>query len=85
MGAKLVNVGDEGTESHDGAERWLGDKLRGIRAVEHYAEADAVEQAVADVLASDVRTADIASPSGVPSAVSTSEMGDAIQAALSGF
>ena len=48
------------------------------------AEADAVEQAVADVLASGVRTADIASPSGVPSAVSTSEMGDAIQAALSG-
>ena len=48
------------------------------------AEADAVEQAVADVLASGVRTADIASPSGVPSAVSTSEMGDAIQSALSG-
>ena len=48
------------------------------------AEADAVEQAVSDVLASGVRTADIASPSGVPSAVSTSEMGDAIQAALSG-
>ncbi len=48
------------------------------------AEADAVEQAVADVLASGVRTADIASPSGVPSAVSTSEMGDAIQTALSG-
>ena len=49
------------------------------------AEADAVEQAVADVLASGVRTADIASPSGASSAVSTSEMGDAIQAALSGF
>ena len=49
------------------------------------AEADAVEQAVADVLASGVRTADIASPSGVSSAVSTSEMGDAIQTALSGF
>ena len=48
------------------------------------AEADAVEQAVADVLASGVRTADIASPSGVSSAVSTSEMGDAIQSALSG-
>ena len=47
-------------------------------------EADAIEQAVSDVLASGVRTADIASPSGVPSAVSTSEMGDAIQAALSG-
>ena len=49
------------------------------------AEADAVEQAVSDVLASGVRTADIASPSGASSAVSTSEMGDAIQAALSGF
>ncbi|MBR0068044.1 MAG: 3-isopropylmalate dehydrogenase [Kiritimatiellae bacterium] len=47
------------------------------------AEADAVEQAVADVLASGVRTADIASPSGASSAVSTSEMGDAIQSALS--
>ena len=49
------------------------------------AEADAVEQAVADVLASGVRTADIASPSDASSVVSTSEMGDAIQAALSGF
>ena len=49
------------------------------------AEADAVEQAVADVLASGVRTADIASPSGASSAVSTSEMGDAILSALSGF
>ena len=48
------------------------------------AEADAVEQAVSDVLASGVRTTDIASPSGASSAVSTSEMGDAIQAALSG-
>ena len=48
------------------------------------AEADAVEQAVADVLASGVRTADIASPFGASSAVSTSEMGDTIQAALSG-
>ena len=48
------------------------------------AEADAVEQAVADVLASGVRTADIASPSGASSAVSTSEMGDAILSALSG-
>ena len=48
------------------------------------AEADAVEQAVSDVLASGVRTADIASPSGASSAVSTSEMGDAIQSALSG-
>ena len=48
------------------------------------AEADAVEQAVSDVLASGIRTADIASPSGASSAVSTSEMGDAIQAALSG-
>ena len=47
-------------------------------------EADAVDQAVSDVLASGVRTADIASPSGASSAVSTSEMGDAIQAALSG-
>ena len=49
------------------------------------AEADAVEQAVSDVLASGVRTADIASPSGASSAVSTSEMGDAILSALSGF
>ena len=49
------------------------------------AEADAVEQAVSDVLASGVRTADIASPSGASSAVAISEMGDAIQAALSGF
>ncbi len=48
------------------------------------AEADAVEQAVSDVLASGVRTADIASPSSASSAVSTSEMGDAIQSALSG-
>ena len=48
------------------------------------AEADAVEQAVSDVLASGVRTADIASPYGASSAVSTSEMGDAIQSALSG-
>ena len=48
------------------------------------AEADAVEQAVSNVLASGVRTADIASPSSASSAVSTSEMGDAIQSALSG-
>ena len=46
-------------------------------------EADAVEQAVADVLASGVRTADIAPPSDASSTVSTSEMGDAIQSALS--
>ena len=48
------------------------------------AEADAVEQAVADVLASGVRTADIASPHGASSVFSTSEMGDAIKTALSG-
>ncbi len=44
------------------------------------AEADAVEAAVADVLARGVRTPDIAAP-GAPS-VSTSEMGDAVAAVL---
>ncbi len=46
------------------------------------AEADAVEHAVADALASGVRTADIASPSGGSTSVSTSEMGDAIVSGL---
>ena len=46
-------------------------------------EADAIEQAVADVLAQGLRTPDIASPDGPP-AVSTSEIGDAIEAALTG-
>ena len=48
------------------------------------AESDAVEQAVADVLATGVRTADIASPSGASSAFSTSGMGDAIKSAIAG-
>ena len=46
-------------------------------------EADAIEQAVADVLAQGLRTPDIASPDGPP-AVSTAEIGDAIEAALTG-
>ena len=46
-------------------------------------EADAIEQAVADVLAQGLRTPDIASPDGPPT-VSTSEIGDAIEAALTG-
>ena len=44
-------------------------------------EADAIEQAVADVLAQGLRTPDIASPGGPP-AVSTSKIGDVIEAAL---
>ncbi len=44
-------------------------------------EADAVEQAVANVLAQGLRTPDIAAPGGVQT-VSTSELGDAIEAAL---
>ena len=44
-------------------------------------EADAVEQAVANVLAQGLRTPDIAAPGGAQT-VSTSELGDAIEAAL---
>ena len=46
------------------------------------AEADAVERAVADVLATGLRTRDIAQGND-PAVVSTSEMGDAISGALS--
>jgi len=45
-------------------------------------EADTVEHAVADVLARGLRTPDIAAVGGLP-AVSTSEIGDAIEAAIS--
>ena len=45
-------------------------------------EADAVERAVADVLAAGLRTRDIAQRNN-PAVVSTSEMGDAISVALS--
>ena len=48
------------------------------------AEAAAVERAVADVLASGVRTIDIASDSSTSSAVSTCDMGDAVSAAIAG-
>ena len=46
-------------------------------------EADAIEQAVADVLAQGLRTPDSALPDGPP-AVSTAEIGDAIEAVLTG-
>ena len=48
------------------------------------AEADAIEHAVADVLASGVRTADIASGSVASPTVSTPEMGYAIESAIIG-
>ena len=48
------------------------------------AEAAAIERAVADVLASGVRTIDIASDSSTSSAVSTCDMGDAVSAAIAG-
>ena len=48
------------------------------------AEAAAIERAVADVLASGVRTIDIASDSSTSSAVSTFDMGDAVSAAIAG-
>ena len=44
------------------------------------AVADAIDKAIADVLAAGLRTADIAGPSDEP--VSTSQMGDAILAEL---
>ena len=48
------------------------------------AEAAAIERAVADVLASGVRTIDIVSDSSTSSAVSTCDMGDAVSAAIAG-
>ena len=48
------------------------------------AEAAAIEHAVADVLASGVRTIDIASDSSTSSAVSTCDMGDTVSAAIAG-
>ena len=46
------------------------------------AEAAAIERAVADVLASGVRTIDIVSDSSTSFAVSTCDMGDAVSAAI---
>jgi 3-isopropylmalate dehydrogenase len=48
------------------------------------AEAAAIERAVADVLASGIRTIDIASGSVASPTVSTSEMGYAIESAIIG-